>query len=432
MRRMQNVKGTFDYWGTEQAVRKKVQDTLARLFVLYDYGAMETPVLNEQSLLASKYAGGDEILKEMYQLRDQGNRSLALRYDLTIPFAKVTAMYPGLELPFKRYEIGKVFRDGPVKRGRLREFIQCDADAVGIAGPEAEAELMQLAVDAFRALDIGIVIRWNNRRFLGELLSRIGVTEDMQLSVMLTLDKWAKIGAAGVENELLEKGIPTAVSAAVMELLQRETASCSDLAAMYGMPDSPGTREVRALQSLIDQTGLGPWCVFDPFLSRGLSFYTGTVYEIFDSTGTFSSSLGGGGRYDSIIGKLVGRDDILYPAVGLSFGIESIMELLKERGLAVTEDAVVVVPIGNAAEASLLAAAKLRQAGIRTRIDWSGRKLKKSLAAASAKGTRFVLLIGEEEAAAGIVRLKDMAQATERDMSAAEAAALIQAARQSE
>src|SRR5690606_33367026 len=101
-------------------------------------------VLNELELLTSKYAGGDEILKEMYQLRDQGRRNLGLRYDLTIPFAKVIALNPGLELPFRRYEIGKVFRDGPVKRGRLREFLQCDVDVVGIEGPEAEAELMQL------------------------------------------------------------------------------------------------------------------------------------------------------------------------------------------------------------------------------------------------------------------------------------------------
>ncbi|CAG7636478.1 histidine--tRNA ligase [Paenibacillus allorhizosphaerae] len=425
---MQNVKGTFDYWGMEQAIRKKVQNVLERLFTLYDYDAMETPVLNEQTLLASKYAGGDEILKEMYRLQDQGNRSLALRYDLTIPFAKVTAMNPGLELPFKRYEIGKVFRDGPVKRGRLREFIQCDADAVGIEGPEAEAELMQLAVDAFGALDIDIVIRWNNRKFLGELLSRIGVPAETQLSVMLTLDKLAKIGAAGVENELLEKGIPTDVSSAVMELIQREQTSCHELVEAYGILDSQGTKEVNALQSLLDKTGLGRWCAFDPFLSRGLSFYTGTVYEIFDKTETLTSSLGGGGRYDSIIGKLVDRDDIRYPAVGLSFGIESIMELLKERGVAIADDAVVIMPIGNATEASLLAASTLRTAGIRTRIDWSGRKLKKLLAAASSKGVRFVILIGDEEAATGQVRLKDMAQSTERDMSAEEAADVIRAA----
>lgn len=123
---MQNVKGTYDYVRQEQAVRRKVQSTLREVFECYDYTEMESTILNESELLSSKYAGGEEILKEMYQLTDQGARRLGLRYDLTIPFAKVVALNPSLPQPFRRYEIGKVFRDGPVKRGRLREFLQCE------------------------------------------------------------------------------------------------------------------------------------------------------------------------------------------------------------------------------------------------------------------------------------------------------------------
>ncbi|WP_337926719.1 ATP phosphoribosyltransferase regulatory subunit [Paenibacillus caui] len=180
---MQNVKGTYDFFGKEQSLRKKVQSTLQEVFELYDFDGMDSTILNELDLLTSKYAGGDEILKEMYQLTDQGKRNLGLRYDLTIPFAKVIALNPGIEFPFKRYEIGKVFRDGPVKRGRLREFLQCDVDIVGIEGPEAEAELMQLAVEVFKKLDIPIILSWNNRRFLGEILESIGVPSDEKLSV---------------------------------------------------------------------------------------------------------------------------------------------------------------------------------------------------------------------------------------------------------
>ncbi|TYP78944.1 ATP phosphoribosyltransferase regulatory subunit [Paenibacillus methanolicus] len=119
---MQNVKGTYDFFGKKQALRKKVQTTLKEVFELYDFDEMDSTIMNELDLLTSKYAGGDEILKEMYQLTDQGSRKLGLRYDLTIPFAKVIALNPGIEFPYKRYEIGKVFRDGPVRRGRLREF----------------------------------------------------------------------------------------------------------------------------------------------------------------------------------------------------------------------------------------------------------------------------------------------------------------------
>jgi histidyl-tRNA synthetase len=413
---MQNVKGTYDYMGKEQVMRQMVRAELEGLFRLYDYDGMETPILNERSLLASKYAGGDEIVQEMYRLGDQGERDLALRYDLTVPFAKVAAMNPGMPLPFKRYEIGKVFRDGPVKRGRLREFMQCDADVLGIAGPEAEAELMQLAADAFGRLGIEVTIRWNNRRFLGELLNRIGVPADQSLTVMLTLDKLAKIGAEGVKQELLDKKLNRFAAQQLTDLIRRECPSIEDITAAYGLTDSRGASEVKALQDLLVRTGLSRLCSFDLFLSRGLSFYTGTVYEIFDRSGTYSSSLGGGGRYDAIVGKLVDRDDVQAPAAGLSFGMESIMELLREREERKEEDVVLILPVGDTLAAALNAAKELRSAGIRCRLDGSGRKLRKALTAAASQGIRYVMLVGEEEAGRGQVRLKNMAESAETEL----------------
>ncbi|MFK7693849.1 histidine--tRNA ligase [Paenibacillus sp. HJGM_3] len=412
--KLQNVKGTFDYFGQEQALRRRVQKELETLFELYDFDSMETPMLNELELLASKYAGGEEILKEMYQLSDQGQRRLGLRYDLTVPFAKVMALYPGLELPFKRYEIGKVFRDGPVKRGRLREFLQCDADVVGIAGPEAEAELMQLAVDAFRKLNIPIVIRWNNRRFIGELLGRLGVRQEADIvSVLLTLDKLAKIGLAGVRDELREKGLQADTLERLEQLVLLQAPSLEELAERYGLQDSPGTAEARALQELLNAASLADVCRFDPFLSRGLTFYTGTVYEIFDATGAFASSLGSGGRYDAIIGQLIGREDLPFPAVGLSFGMESIMALLKERQMPEPAVPILIVPIGDTLPKVLAAAAALRRSGLRVRLETRGRKLRKLLPSAAAQGIRYVMLIGETETESNQVRLKDMRQATE-------------------
>ncbi|MFF2886396.1 histidine--tRNA ligase [Paenibacillus sp. NPDC057967] len=423
---MQNVKGTYDFFGPDQALRKKVQDVLTELFELYTFKGMETAVLNELDLLASKYAGGDEILKEMYRLTDQGNRSLGLRYDLTIPFAKTIALNPGLEMPYKRYEIGKVFRDGPVKKGRLREFLQCDVDMVGIAGPEAEAELMQLAVDAFGRLDIPIVLRWNNRRFLGDALAAMGVPEDELSSVILTLDKLAKIGLEGVEQELAQKGISDGVKQAMLAFASGEKLSLEAIASRYGISDSPGAREAAALEKLISELGLEQTCIFDPFLSRGLSFYTGTVYEIFDASGVFTSSLGAGGRYDAIIGKMIGREDVSYPTVGLSFGMESILEVLRERPLVLPSVQAIVVPIGEEGKTGALKAAEeLRRAGIRTALETGSRKLKKSLAAASDKDIRYVVLVGGDEAAKGEVRLKDMRESKESLLAVQEAAATI-------
>ncbi|WP_325175525.1 histidine--tRNA ligase [Paenibacillus sonchi] len=422
---MQNVKGTYDYFGREQAIRQKVRSTLSELFELYDFESMDTTLLNELELLTSKYAGGDEILREMYQLTDQGGRQLGLRYDLTIPFAKVIALNPGIEFPYKRYEIGKVFRDGPVKKGRLREFLQCDADVVGIAGPQGEAELMQLAAEAFRRLEIPVTLKWNNRRFLGEILTAVGVPAEEHLSVMLTLDKLAKIGSRGVLAELEGKGVAPAAVSALAELLDMDAPSFEALAENYGLGGQPGALEVLALQRLIAAVGLAETCVFDPFLSRGLSFYTGTVYEIFDASSAYTSSLGGGGRYDSIIGKLVGREDIGYPTVGISFGMESIMALLGERAVRVETSGVLVIPVGECLPQALTAAAAIRAAGIRTAVDTGKRKLKKTLAAANTKGIRYVILVGESEAAEGKLRLKDMSQQSEELLTVEAAVAII-------
>lgn len=422
---MQNVKGTYDYVGVEQAVRRKVQSTLRKVFECYDYTEMESTILNESELLTSKYAGGEEILKEMYQLTDQGSRRLGLRYDLTIPFAKVVALNPSVSLPFKRYEMGKVFRDGPVKRGRLREFLQCDVDVVGVAGPEAEVELMQLAVQVFLRLDIPILLRWNNRSFLGEVLGAIGVPVDMRPSVMLTLDKLDKIGREGVGQELVNKALASDICQQILDFADLSEPSFEEISRKYRLEQEPGAREVRVLLEMIRRVGLENVCVFDPFLSRGLSFYTGTVYEIFDATSGFRSSLGGGGRYDAIIGQLVERADMVYPTVGLSFGMESIMEMIRNRPFEISKPLAVIIPIGETIPEGLLAAAELRNRGIRTRLVSNQRKLRKSLASVSAEGIPYAILIGEDEATAGVVRLKRMTDGTELTINLKEAIGLI-------
>jgi histidyl-tRNA synthetase len=422
---MANVKGTYDFVGATQALRRRVQTVMREVFELYDFDEMESTILTDLDILTSKYAGGDEILKEMYTLVDQGGRELGLRYDLTIPFAKVIAEKPGMELPYRRYEMGKVFRDGPVKRGRLREFLQCDVDVVGAEGPEIEAELMLIATEVFSRLGIPIVLRWNNRLFLAEVLASIGVPAEEWTSVMLTLDKIAKIGEAGIVQELCDKGLDAAVICKIVELAGMEQPSFAEVSLKFGVVETRGAEEVLALQRIIDRLELGGVCVFDPFLSRGLSFYTGTVYEIFDANNEYASSLGGGGRYDKIIAKLIGRDDRSYQAVGLSFGMESIMEMLKDRPAEPALPAVIVLPIGDTAPEALKTAAMLRSSGIRTAVETGRRKLKKSLATAAVRGIRYVILIGTDEVADGKVMLKDMKEAAQALVSMEEAVGLI-------
>jgi histidyl-tRNA synthetase len=423
---VQNVKGTADFTGKDQQVRTRIQVVLEDVFSTYDFERMDTTILNEMELLASKYGGGEEILKEVYQFSDQGGRSLGLRYDLTLPFAKVLALNPGLGLPCKRFEIGKVFRDGPVKKGRLREFVQCDADIAGVDGPEAEAELLCLAADAFKRLDIKVVIRWNNRRFLAELLLAAGFPEEGCLPVMLTLDKLEKAGIDNVRRELLSKGFEDGPVDTILELVEKNSTAFSYLCQTFGLENSSGAAEVKALQQLITLTGLGEICRFDPFLSRGLSFYTGTVYEIFDATGVYTSSIGAGGRYDAITGRLSGDEELNCSTVGLSFGMEAVAELLKSRQQPVDPAAAVVIPIGNTVAEGVQAASELRQNGIRTRMEYNGRKLKKALASAAAGGIRYAVLIGEDEVRLGQVKLKDLTERTEEAMPLEQAIMIIE------
>lgn len=277
----------------------------------------------------------------------------------------------------------------------------------------------------FKRLDIPISLRWNNRRFLGEVLESIGVRIEEKLSVMLTLDKIEKIGKDGVIKELISKGLDSQVTRRITELVEMKKPTFEYIANKYGIRGGKGALEVLDLQNLIENIELDSLCKFDPFLSRGLSFYTGTVYEIFDTKESFPSSLGGGGRYDAIIGKLVGREDIQYPCVGLSFGMESIIEMIKNRPIQTPQPRVVVIPIGETKPDVLKTAADLRANGIRTAVEIGKRKLKKSLANIASKGIRYVILVGQVEANDGKIRLKDMEEMTEEVISVQEAISQI-------
>lgn len=167
---LRNLKGTGDFMPKEQSVRSDIIRKLENVFERYGYQPLETPIVCYYNVLASKYAGGAEILKEVYKLSDQGGRELGLRYDLTVPFAKLVGMNPEIRMPYKRYEIGKVFRDGPVKTGRNREFVQCDVDMVGVESMMAEAELMMMTVEAYKILGLDIFISYNNRKLLSGII----------------------------------------------------------------------------------------------------------------------------------------------------------------------------------------------------------------------------------------------------------------------
>ncbi|MGD2198460.1 histidine--tRNA ligase [Lysinibacillus fusiformis] len=409
----QNVRGTQDYLPEQEVTRRAIRRTLEDTFMAYGCKPIETPILNYTELMASKYAGGAEILQEMYTLTDRGERDLALRYDLTIPFAKVVAMNPSITMPFKRYEIGKVFRDGPIKAGRFREFTQCDVDIVGVTSQASEAELMMMAIDAFDRLNLQINIQYNNRKLLVGLLQLFEVEQQQMNQVILILDKIEKIDQKTMLSELRELGISENSMTKIKQFLEARPeinmAYFNEFANQNTILQQ-GIQELVELTAYLNALGLNEKCTFNPFLARGLEIYTATIYEIFLADGTIRSSIGSGGRYDQTIGGLLGSEEQSYATVGISFGLDVIYTALEvigriEQNVPIVD--IYIIPLGTEKSALKLAAA-LRQHEYKVEVELSGKKVKKAMEKANRENTPQVIVLGEDEVTQNMYKIKNM------------------------
>ena len=407
---LRNLKGTGDFMPREQRVRQEIIRKLQDIFEKYGYQPIETPVICYFDVLASKYAGGAEILKEVYKLNDQGGRELGLRYDLTVPFARLVGMNPEIRMPFKRYEIGKVYRDGPVKTGRNREFIQCDVDMVGVKSVMAEAELMMMAVEVYKMLGLDVYISYNNRKLLSGIIESVGIEPAFVSRVILSIDKLEKIGSDGVEAELIQLGIAaTKVNVLLNYMKMQPDELAADLISKQRNERiDQGVKDLNELDSYIDDLGIRNALRFTPSLARGLEIYTGTVWEVFLIDGSITSSVGAGGRYDNIIGAFI-DNGLDYPAVGMTFGLDVIYEALMLKGAISIKPSVdlYIIPLGTE-KACLKLASKLRSNGLKVDIDMADRRLKKSLDFANKQGIPYVVVIGENELESGELLLKEM------------------------
>ncbi len=403
----QNLKGTTDYYGKDQLIRNKITDTLKETFIKYNYQPLDSTVLYNYDILAYKYKDGAEILNEMYTLTDQGNRRLGLRYDLTIPFCKFIANQKDLRLPLKRYEIGKVFRNGPVKTGRCREFYQCDVDVVGISGQVIEAEQMQMVVDIFTKLGIDINIKWNNRKLMSIIIEDSNISKDKVEEVIGIIDKIEKISRQDFIKELSKIEIEEETA---NKLLDNFNKSLTDYIETYENDErvvaSVAIQEIKTLSSYIEKLNLSNNTTFTPTLARGLSIYTSTVFEFFDKKERLTCSLGGGGRYDKIITDFI-DDGNIYPAVGLSFGLEPIYTIIKAE---ISSDNLIdayIIPMGTEVE-SLMLARNLRQNNINVIVEMNNRKLKKCFEYASKENIKYVIVVGSDEIQENMYTIKDM------------------------
>ena len=403
--RLMNVKGSSDSLPSSEVIKREVVRTLTDTFECYGYLPLDSSILCYYDLLASKYAGGSEILKEVYTLNDQGDRKLGLRYDLTVPFAKVISMNinKGISLPFKRYEVGKVFRDGPVKSGRAREFYQCDVDVCGISGSFIEAEMLKMTVSCYKKLGIDVDILINNRKLLEGLIISCDIDSDVVNRVILSVDKLDKIGEDGVRRELSEFNISNDKLDKLFGYFKMSFDEIMNLSISNDM-FILGKEEISELFLYIDKLGLTE-CKFTPYLARGLEIYTGVIWEVFDRDKRLTCALGGGGRYDKIITNFI-DDGNSYPAVGISFGIVPICEILRDSYDDSLCD-VLIVPMNTNLEC-LEFASLIRERGIRALIEMSGKRVGKVLEKADKSNIPYVIVIGENEINSGYIEIRDM------------------------
>lgn len=402
---LRNLKGTEDFLFKDQVVRNKIIDTLKQNFEKYGYMPIETPILNYYDLLALKYKEGDEILNEIYRLSDQGNRDIGLRYDLTVPFCKVVGMQKELRLPFRRYEIGKVFRNGPVKLGRTREFYQCDVDVVGIEGRLIETEQIVMAIEIFKCLGIDINVLYNNRKFMNGLLIEAGISNPT-FGVIGILDKLDKVDRKTIYEMFDDEGIDNSIVDNIFNIFGK---SLDEYNVLYKDSSNEllknGLNELNDVTDSLKKLNYLDNITFDSYLSRGLEIYTGIVFEFRDKLKRLTGSLGAGGRYDKIITNFI-NDGNVYPAVGLSFGLEPIYVILKnEEKLSLVD--YYIIPMNTEIECLELAS-KMRDKGKRVLIEMNNRKIKKSFDYANKENIPYVIVIGENEIKENKITIKNM------------------------
>lgn len=407
---LKNVRGSSDFGGKEAYIRSFISETLQETFKKYGYEPLETALLCYYDLLALKYDENNDILKEIYKVSDQANRSLGLRYDLTVPFVKYIANNKNIKFPYKRYEIGKVFRDGPIKKGRSREFVQCDVDCVGISGQMVEAELIAIFIEGYTKLGIEINIKYNNRKLMNGIIELCDINKEYISQVITVIDKIDKLTKEEIEIELKNIGLTNNQINKLITYLSYDFETIKinlyDNSKNINQNLKEGIEELSELNNYIKELQLTNYVSFSSKLARGQEYYTGTVFEVYAKNEEITSSIGGGGRYDKIIGDFI-DDGKIYPAVGISFGLDVIFEILKKKMINKSNIDVFIIPFSNNIEA-LKMATSLRSNGFKVDIDMCNCKLKKSLNYANNANIPLVIIIGEEELKNNKVVIKDM------------------------
>ena len=452
-------KGTRDFSPAEMACRNYIFDTVKSIFKKYGYAPLETPAMENLTTLLGKY--GDEGDKLLFKILNSGEAfagvdaeelshsnalslkvcEKGLRYDLTVPFARYVVQHQNeITFPFKRFQIQPVWRADRPQKGRYREFYQCDVDVIGSQSQINELELVQIADEVFRKLDINVCIKINNRKVLQGLAEIIG-HPDKLVDITVAIDKIDKIGLQAVKEELAERGIDSDGIAILEPILQMQGTNREKLAAIRTVLSGSsstsgcstasevglkGVDELEELFNYIESASIKQKVEIDLSLARGLNYYTGAIFEV-KALDFQIGSICGGGRYDNLTG-IFGLPNI--SGVGISFGADRIYDVLK--GLdkfpkdAIEGTKLLFSNMGSAETAyALPIAAQLRSQGISCEIYPDNTKLKKQFDYATKKGIRYFAIIGEDEIKAGEVTLKDLTTGTQQRVPKEELSSLL-------
>ncbi len=412
--------GTRDLFPADVLLRRRTFSAVEGAFERHGFEPFDTPAFERLDVLTGKYGEeGEQLIFRILRRGEHaasGEADLALRYDLTVPLARVVARYGSqLPMPFKRYQIASVWRADRPGRGRFREFTQCDIDIAGSSSLVADASVVLAIVDALAAIGLdGTTVHVNDRDVLHGLVAAYGIPDALATSALTALDKLAKVGPEGVASELAERGVaPDAVAQLRSDLTAPDPNAAIVARVGSDMRGREGLARVAQLLALLPE-GSGATIVHDPVLARGLGYYTGTVFEV--THPALESSIAGGGRYDGLIG-MFGDDPV--PAVGGSLGLERILLILAEQAAAqqgasevpIAPGPDVLATVLDPADAAdvLALAGRLRAAGIGVDVFAGEGRMKKQFRHADRRGARFVLVRGDSERAAASVTLKELA-----------------------
>ncbi len=438
---MQRIKprtlsGFMELLPGQQSQFERMLAALRQTYSLYGFTPLDTPVIESAEILLAK--GGGETEKQIYRFT-KGDSDLALRFDLTVPLAKYVALHYGeLTFPFRRYQIGKVYRGERAQRGRFREFYQCDIDVIGDGKLDIanEAEIPAIIYQAFTSLGLErFKIRVNNRKILTGFYAMQGL-ESQAGDIMRTVDKLDKIGPDKVRALLIEQGVSEAAADEILSFIAITGDNPTVLAALEGYRGrhetfDQGLEELGQVVKYLAAFGVPEdHFAVDLTIARGLDYYTGTVYETVMLDHPEIGSICSGGRYDNLAEYYT---DKKLPGVGISIGLTRLFYVLGEQGylndqLVTAPADVLILPMTEDLTAAISFATQLRQAGVRAQVYGEQKKFKAKMSYADKLGIPYVAFLGEEEIAQGVVKIKDMATGDQQALSPAAAAQTIAAA----